>query len=112
MQNPDIWSDQRKASELGAQIRDIKDNILFIDKWQAVVDDVETAFEIGDESLISETSLQLDEMETALDKFEVKQMLSGEYDEADAILSINSGAGGTDAQDWASMLLRMYMLES
>ena len=109
MQNPDIWSDQRKASELGAQIRDIKDNILFIDKWQAVVDDVETAFEIGDESLISETSLQLDEMETALDKFEVKQMLSGEYDEADAILSINSGAGGTDAQDWASMLLRMYM---
>ena len=109
MQSPDIWSDQRKASELGAHIRDIKDNILFIDKWQAVVDDVETAFELGDEGLISETALQLDEMEAALDKFEVKQMLSGEYDEADAILSINSGAGGTDAQDWASMLLRMYM---
>ena len=109
MQSPDIWSDQRKASELGAHIRDIKDNILFIDKWQAVVDDVETAFELGDEGLISETALQLYEMEAALDKFEVKQMLSGEYDEADAILSINSGAGGTDAQDWASMLLRMYM---
>ncbi len=109
MQSPDIWSDQRKASELGAHIRDIKDNIVFIDKWQAAVDDVETAFELGDEGLISETALQLDEMETALDKFEVKQMLSGEYDEADAILSINSGAGGTDAQDWASMLLRMYM---
>lgn len=109
MQSPDIWSDQRKASELGAHIRDIKDNILFIDKWQAVVDDVETAFELGDEGLISETALQLDEMEAALDKFEVKQMLSGEYDEADAILSINSGAGGTDAQDWASMLSRMYM---
>lgn len=109
MQTPEIWSNQKKASQIGAQIRDIKDNIEFIDKWQTVIDDVETAFEIGDESLIAETAIQLDEMSVALDKFEVKQMLSGEYDEADAILSINAGAGGTDAQDWASMLLRMYM---
>ena len=109
MQTPEIWSDQKRASQIGAQIRDIKDNIEFINKWQGVIEDVETAFEIGDESLIAETSLQLDEMSAALDKFEVKQMLSGEYDEADAILSINAGAGGTDAQDWASMLLRMYM---
>ena len=48
-------------------------------------------------------------MERALEKFEVKQMLSEEYDEADAILTINAGAGGTDAQDWASLMLRMYM---
>ena len=48
-------------------------------------------------------------MEKALEKFEVKQMLSGEYDEADAILTINAGAGGTDAQDWASLMLRMYI---
>lgn len=47
-------------------------------------------------------------MERTIDKFEIKQMLSGEYDEADAILTINAGAGGTDAQDWASLLLRMY----
>ena len=52
--------------------------------------------------------MHLSEMEKALDKYEIKQMLSGEYDEADAILTINSGAGGTDAQDWASLLLRMY----
>lgn len=45
---------------------------------------------------------------TAIEKFELEQMLSGEYDEADAIVTINSGAGGTDAQDWAQMLLRMY----
>ena len=43
-----------------------------------------------------------------LDKFDFQKMLSGEYDEADAILSVNSGAGGTDAQDWTQMLLRMY----
>ncbi len=109
MQSPEIWSNQKKASELGTQIRDIKDNLAFLDTWQSVIDDIETAFEIGDADLINETASQLSEMEREIDKFEVKQMLSGEYDEADAILTINAGAGGTDAQDWASLLLRMYI---
>lgn len=109
MQSPEIWSNQKKASELGTQIRDIKDNLAFLDKCQSVIDDIETAFEIGDEDLINETASQLSEMEREIDKFEVKQMLSGEYDEADAILTINAGAGGTDAQDWASLMLRMYI---
>ena len=109
LQSPEIWSNQKKASELGAKIRDIKDNLNFIDKWQSVLEDVQTAIEIGDEDLISECTEPLNEMEKALDKFEIKQMLNGEYDEADAILTINAGAGGTDAQDWASLLLRMYM---
>lgn len=109
MQKPEIWADQKKASELGSQIRDIKDNLEFLEKWQGVIDDTETALEIADEELINEVSEQLNAMEKALEKFEVKQMLSGEYDEADAILTINAGAGGTDAQDWASLMLRMYI---
>ena len=109
MQSPEIWSNQKKASELGAQIRDIKDNLAFLDKWQGVIEDVETAIEIGDEELINETTSHLLQMEREIDKFEVKQMLSGEYDEADAILTINAGAGGTDAQDWANLMLRMYI---
>lgn len=109
LQNPEIWSNQKKASELGAQIRDIKDNIEFITKWQNVLADCETAFELGDEDLINECTILLNEMSKALDKFEIKQMLNDEYDEADAILSINAGAGGTDAQDWASLMFRMYM---
>lgn len=109
MQSPEIWSNQKKASELGTQIRDIKDNLEFVEKWQSVIDDADVALEIGDDDLINEIASQLPEFEKALDSFEVKQMLSGEYDEADAILSINAGAGGTDAQDWASLLLRMYM---
>lgn len=109
LQTPEVWSNQKKASELGAKVRDIKDNLEFITKWQGVLDDCETAFELGDEDLINEYAQSLKEMEVALDKFEIKQMLNGEYDEADAILTINAGAGGTDAQDWASMLLRMYM---
>ncbi len=109
MQSPEIWANQKKASELGSQIRDIKDNLEFLDKWQTVLDDTEVAFDLEDEDLLNESSSLLNDMEQALDKYEVKQMLSDEYDEADAILTINAGAGGTDAQDWASMLLRMYM---
>lgn len=109
MQKPEIWAAQKKASELGSQIRDIKDNLEFLEKWQGVIDDTETALEIADEELINEVAEQLNAMEKALEKFEVKQMLSGEYDEADAILTINAGAGGTDAQDWASLMLRMYI---
>ncbi len=109
MQKPEIWADQKKASELGSQIRDIKDNLEFLEKWQGVIDDTETALEIADEELINEVAEQLNAMEKALEKFEVKQMLSGEYDEADAILTINAGAGGTDAQDWASLMMRMYI---
>lgn len=61
-----------------------------------------------DEELIREAEQTLSELEKELDKFDVQMMLSGEYDEADAMLTINAGAGGTDAQDWAEMLLRMY----
>ncbi len=108
LQTPEVWADQKKASELGSKVRDIKDNLEFVTKWQGVLDDCETAFEIADEELIAECGQALNEMSKALDKFEIKQMLNGEYDDADAILTINAGAGGTDAQDWASLLLRMY----
>ena len=108
MQTPEIWGNQKKASELGARIRDIKDNLEFMDSCVNTIDDSITALEIGDSDLINECFENLKAMEKSLDKFEIKQMLSGEYDEADAILTINAGAGGTDAQDWASLLLRMY----
>lgn len=77
--------------------------------WDSVIEDAEAAYEIGDEELIRESEVALSELEKKLDKFDVQQMLSGEYDNADAFLTVNAGAGGTDAQDWASMLLRMYI---
>lgn len=61
-----------------------------------------------DEDLINEANSNLKDLENELDKFDVQLMLSGEYDSADAMLTVNAGAGGTDAQDWAEMLLRMY----
>ena len=79
-----------------------------VSRWETVLDDAKTAQEIGDEELIQESENQLVQLEKELDKFDIRKMLSGEYDEADAFLTINAGAGGTDAQDWASLLLRMY----
>lgn len=109
MQAPDVWSDKSKVSRLGSDIKEIKENISLIEGWQSVIDDSEVALEIQDEDLITESYEKVEEISKDLDKFEIRLMLSGEYDEADAILTINAGAGGTDAQDWASMLLRMYM---
>lgn len=109
MQAPDVWSDQNKVSKLGIEIKEIKENISFLDRWSSAIDDAGVALEIQDEDLVAESFETLKKVSKELDKFEIKLMLSGEYDEADAILTINAGAGGTDAQDWASMLLRMYM---
>ena len=109
MQKPDIWSDSEKASKIGQQIKDRKDVLAKFDNWAQIIGDCNAALEISDNELIADCYEQLKNLDKELEKFELEQMLSGEYDSADAILTINSGAGGTDAQDWASMLLRMYM---
>ena len=80
-----------------------------LSNWQAVLEDAEISLEMQDEDSISESFARAKILEKEVDKFEIQLMLGGEYDEADAILTINAGAGGTDAQDWASLLLRMYM---
>lgn len=109
LQSPDVWSNQDLASSLGSQSREIKDNLLMLDSWNALLDDIITAIDLEDEELLLETQENIKKLELELDKFDIQQMLSGEYDEANAILSVNAGAGGTDAQDWAEMLLRMYI---
>lgn len=109
LQDPSVWADQKLATEIGQQSREIKDKITLFDSWKTIIEDIQTAQEIGDEELIQESEKQLQDLEKQLDKYDIQQMLSGEYDEADAFLSINAGAGGTDAQDWANMLLRMYI---
>lgn len=64
---------------------------------------------MNDSAILEEYFAALKKLENDFDKFDLESMLSGEYDKNDAILTVNSGAGGTDAQDWAQMLLRMYM---
>ena len=108
LQSPEVWTDQKLATELGQKSREIKDALEQVKKWDSIIDDAQTAYEIGDEELIKETEPSLSELEKELDRYDIQKMLSGEYDEADAFLTINAGAGGTDAQDWAEMILRMY----
>lgn len=109
MQKPEIWSDTSKATQIGQQTKDIKDILNKFNSWNTVIEDSYAAIELSDEDLIKDSLSQLKTISGELEKFELEQMLSGEYDTADAILTINAGAGGTDAQDWANMLLRMYL---
>lgn len=109
MQNPDIWSDKDKVSKIGQEIKEKKEILEKLNSWTQTLDDSEASIELQDKELIETSYNDIKNLEKELEKFGLQQMLSGEYDNADAILTINSGAGGTDAQDWASMLLRMYM---
>lgn len=81
--------------------------------WERQLSDLEVLLEIGleekDESVAAEIEAGLNRLDKDLAKFELNMLLSGEYDDYSAIVTINAGAGGTDAQDWAEMMLRMYL---
>lgn len=109
MQDPNIWTDTAKVTKIGQDIKEKKEVLENLSKWAQTIEDSQVAIELGDKDLIEIGYEEIQTLKKDLEKFELQQMLSGEYDSADAILTINSGAGGTDAQDWASMLLRMYM---
>ena len=109
MQDPNIWTDTTKVTKIGQEIKEKKEILEKLSHWSQTIEDAQVAIELGDKDLIAISYEEIQKQEKELEKFELQQMLSGEYDSADAILTINSGAGGTDAQDWASMLLRMYM---
>lgn len=109
MQDPNIWQNTAKVTKIGQEIKEKKEIIEKLSKWSQTIEDSQVAIELGDKDLIGLSYEEIQNLKKELEKFELQQMLSGEYDSADAILTINSGAGGTDAQDWASMLLRMYM---
>lgn len=84
-----------------------------MDRWSRTQSDLQVLHEVaqeeGDESIATEIENGLKNLISELDKFEFQMLLSGDYDQSSAIVSINAGAGGTDAQDWAEMLLRMYL---
>jgi peptide chain release factor 2 len=109
---PDIWNNPAEAQELSQKLSELKDSLEQITSWETQIEDVNVLIDLADEeqdtSLYSEIEDILKKLSDDLDKWELQKMLSGEYDSSDAVLTINAGAGGTDAQDWAQMLLRMY----
>lgn len=109
-QAPGFWDDQKAAEEQMKKVKDLQKWIDGYNEVKAATDDTEVAFDFYKEEMSTEeevdqyyaTALQL------IEDLELKNMLRGEADGMDAVLKINSGAGGTEAQDWASMLMRMY----
>jgi peptide chain release factor 2 len=89
-----------------------KSHLQTIATWQSTLGDAAAALELldleADEALLGESLKNLDDLQRQLDQWDLLQLLSGPYDKEGAVLSINAGAGGTDAQDWAEMLMRMY----
>jgi peptide chain release factor 2 len=105
----DFWSNPEKAQTTMREIARLKAEI---DRWQSVQKRIEDALELarlGDNSLFDELQPEVEALSALLERMALQAMLSGEYDDQDAILSIHAGAGGTDSQDWAAMLERMYM---
>jgi peptide chain release factor 2 len=109
---PDFWDDQNAAQQTLQQLNDLKSNIEQYNQWQAKLEDAKAVLELleleADTALLTEAQTNLNQLSHELDRWELEQLLSGLYDAKGAVLTINAGAGGTDAQDWAEMLLRMY----
>jgi peptide chain release factor 2 len=110
-QNPDFWDDNLKAQSTLKKLTRIKRTI---SDWESLKKEIDETGELlalaeSDEAMQEELAAQAGALARKLDDFEFQSFLSDEEDSKDAILSIHPGAGGTESQDWASMLLRMYL---
>lgn len=109
---PDFWDDQTSAQQTLQELNDLKSNLQQYDHWRSSLEDAKAVLELleleADESLLKEAETNLTQLTQELERWELEQLLSGLYDAKGAVLTINAGAGGTDAQDWVEILLRMY----
>ena len=112
MADPGLWNDQdrgrRVQVDLSRVIEDLDHHAGLVVRLEDVEILAELAVEEDEENLESEITEVVDALYVELEALEVRSLFSGEYDDGDAVCHIQSGAGGTDAQDWAEMLLRMY----
>jgi peptide chain release factor 2 len=111
--NPDFWNDQRTAQATMRRLTGLRDQV---GEWQSFnqgLDDAEEllalAVEENDEGVVAEVGGEVEALAARIGALEMRLMLSGPYDDHDVIMSFSAGAGGVDAQDWAEMLMRMYL---
>ncbi len=109
MQDPSFWNDSLKAGELSKKEATLSARIAPWKKLTDELDDVAGLIELGDETMASELETQLQDLRSQISDLKSELKFSGPYDSYDVILSIYAGAGGTDAQDWTQMLMRMYV---
>ena len=109
---PNFWDDQKKAKTLMRGLDDLKEQLSQVKKWNQYIFDANASLELyslePDEDLIIESHSGLELLKENLERWEFERLLCGEYDKESAVISINAGAGGTDAQDWVEILFRMY----
>src|SRR3954468_23272321 len=111
MQSPGFWDDQEKAASVSAEHASVGRRLETFRSLESDIEDLETLEVLAeeDESMASELEGQRRSIEARLAELEEARLFSGEYDSGDAVVTVNAGAGGTDSQDWAEMLLRMEM---
>lgn len=112
MQDPKFWENMNRAQEITQESKFLKDRIERVNKLDQRLEDAEVltnmCIDEEDEDSIEEIVSESEALENEIEKLRIEIMLSGEYDKNNAILDLHTGAGGTDAQDWTQMLLRMY----
>jgi peptide chain release factor 2 len=111
MQAPGFWDDQERAASVSAEHASVGRRLETFRSLESDIDDLETLEELAeeDDSISAELDGQRASIEARLAELEEARLFSGEYDAGDALVTVNAGAGGTDSQDWAEMLLRMEM---
>ncbi len=111
MQAPGFWDDQAKAADTSARHARAQRKLEGFRGLSADVGDLDELAEMAaeDSEMAGELDSQLDQIEKRLAELEEERLFTGEYDHGDAVVTVNAGAGGTDSQDWAEMLLRMYL---
>jgi peptide chain release factor 2 len=112
VEKPDLWDDGDHAKAVNVEYGRVSGDVQMIEGMYARLDDVDTLYEMAveesDESQEPELADLVGALERELGALELRSLFSGEYDENDAVCEIHAGEGGTDAQDWAEMMLRMY----
>ena len=110
----EFWTDMEKSAKVLQEIKALKDKIDGIEKTKSLIDDTNVLIELGneanDESVIPEIKQNVKTISKNIDKMEIENLLSGKHDRDNAIITIHPGAGGTESQDWAEMLYRMYSM--
>jgi peptide chain release factor 2 len=107
--DPDLWNDQPRAQQVTSKMSHLRSDLVRLDALRGRIDDAQAAVELDDPALMEEAAGDLPALASDVAALEVRTLLSGEYDQREALVTINSGTGGTDAADWAEMLMRMYL---
>jgi peptide chain release factor 2 len=108
-EDPNLWDNSEYAQQLMKNISDTREEITGWASFEKRINDVAELASLEDESLRADLEPEIDSIEKELEKRELNTLLSGKYDKGNALLAIHAGAGGTDSQDWAAMLHRMYL---